>query len=250
MNQDTVLAVWDVTNAHFESLLKSVGKEDVKDEAEKTVATQTKQIADLVETCKRRLTDVRSYLTELYEEESQSPQTQQRDTLSSIAGSWSFLYTTDSNIFGFMKMLQETVRIGSRDGISVMNAEFTLPRELLKEIETVRSAGSGSSRSYLSCHLCQLNVRADEYWKHALVEIIENGNTVPAWKPLEGHARWTVVDNSGWCDPIYRFVPLENVNLVENELNRLSVVRFFSDTHFTKALDDTFRLLTVNLERE
>lgn len=250
MSQDTVLAVWDVTNAHFESLLKSAGKKDVKDRAEETVATQIEQITDLVEMCKLKLTDVSSYLTELYEEESHSPQTQQRDTVSPIAGSWSFLYTTDSKLFGFMKMMQETVRVGSRDGMSVMHADFTLPRELLKEIETVHSAGSGSSRSYVSCHLCQLNVRTDEYWKHALMEIIEKGNTVPAWQPLEGHARWTVVENSGWCDPIYRFVPLENVSLVETELNRLNVARFFSETHFTQALDDTLRLLTVNLERE
>ena len=250
MSQDTVLAVWDMTNAHFESLLKSAGKKDVKDRAEANVAAQVKQITDLVEMCKLKLRDVSSYLTELQEEESHSPQTQQRDTVSPIAGSWSFLHTADSKLFGFMKMMQETVRVGSREGTSVTNAEFTLPRELLKEIEAVHSPVSGISRSYISCHLCQLNVRADEYWKHALMEIIEKGHTVPAWKPLESHARWTVVENSGWCDPIYRFVPLENVGLVETELNRLNVARLFSETDFTRTLDDTLHLLTVNLEIE
>ena len=120
MNRDTVLAVWDVTNAHFENLLKSAGKKDVTDEAEKNVATQIGQITDLVEKCKTKLTDVSSYLAELYDEESHSPRTQQRHTVSPIAGSWSFLYTADSKLFGFMKMMQETVRLESRDGMSVM----------------------------------------------------------------------------------------------------------------------------------
>lgn len=181
--QDTVLAVWDLTNVHFENLLKLSGKKDVKDRAEETVATQITQLADLVEMCKCKLADVSSYLTELYEEESHSPQMQHKDTISPIAGSWSFLYTVDSKLFGFMKLMQETVKVASRDGMSVMYAEFTLPRELLREIETVHAsdaAKSMSSRSYVSCHLCQLNFRIDEYWKHALMEIIERGNTVSA----------------------------------------------------------------------
>ncbi|KAE8277464.1 hypothetical protein D5F01_LYC24591 [Larimichthys crocea] len=120
-----------------------------------------------------------------------------------------------------MRLVPETVSItGERRGgsPSVKRAEFTVPSTLLREAEEALDDADDAHRcdsarlnrhsrvQYVPCPCCERSFKASEFWKHALLEIAEKGNRVPAWQSLDRSEtpRWIVEESSGWSTPIYR----------------------------------------------
>ncbi|KAE8280239.1 hypothetical protein D5F01_LYC20793 [Larimichthys crocea] len=95
-----------------------------------------------------------------------------------------------------MRLVPETVSItGERRGgsPSVKRAEFTVPSTVLREAEEALDNADDAHHDsaclnchsrveYVPCLYCKRSFKASEFWKHALLEIAERGNRVPAWQ--------------------------------------------------------------------
>ncbi|KAJ7984145.1 hypothetical protein DPEC_G00364290 [Dallia pectoralis] len=177
---------------------------------------------------------------------------------SELAGEWHFLYKADTSVFGYMQLVPETVEVTScgRHGEGtnpVKRAEFTLPSGVLSEADADDSdvgytqLDGWCDRSLCPC--CQVSFKASEFWKHALFEISDRGNRVPAWQSLDRFEvpRWIVDESAGWSNPIYRPRALESTCEVGQGLAELNLKHFLSEAEFSQALDSTFAFLTLQL---
>lgn len=211
----SILRVWDIVNTHYESLLATAQRSDTKEKAEINIRSQVKELRELMETCSRRLKTIEVYISELQEQETIGGLTSslsQHTPSSELAGEWHFLYMEDNSVFGYMKLVPETVSVTSEnchsDSTSVKSAEFTIPPGVLREANETGDYTqlADQCQDYTLCPCCERSVKASEFWKHALFEIAERGNRVPAWQSLDRSEtpRWIVRESSGWCKPIYR----------------------------------------------
>ncbi|KAJ7984138.1 hypothetical protein DPEC_G00364220 [Dallia pectoralis] len=209
----SVLRVWDIVNTHFQSLLTTAERSDTKSRAESNIRTQVKELRDLMGACSRRLKTIEVYISELQKREA-GASTDDCSTLhtpsSELAGEWHFLYKADTSVFGYMQLVPETVAVTScgRHGEGtnpVKRAEFTLPSGVLSEADVDDSdvgytqLDGWCDRSLCPC--CQVSFKASEFWKHALFEISDRGNRVPAWQSLDRFEvpRWIVDERA--CQP-------------------------------------------------
>ncbi|KAE8287292.1 hypothetical protein D5F01_LYC13330 [Larimichthys crocea] len=200
-----VLRMWGIVNRHFESLLAKAERSATVNRAEINIQAQVKELRDLTRACSRRLKGIEAYISELQKQEAAAVNNNnnnncslQRTLLrsSQLAGEWHFLYKEDNSVFDYMRLVPETVSItGERRGgsPSVKRAYFTVPSTVLREAEeALDDAHHNSARlnrhsrvEYVPCPCCERSFKASEFWKHALLEIAERGNRVPAWQSLD-----------------------------------------------------------------
>lgn len=263
-----VLRVWGIVNRHFESLLAKAERSATMNRAEINIQSQVKELRDLTRACSRRLKGIEAYISELQKQEAAAVNSNcplQRTLLrsSQLVGEWHFLYKEDNSIFGYMKLVPETVSItGERQGgsPSVKRAEFTVPSAVLREadesFDDADDAHRDSARlnrrtrtEYVPCPCCEMSFKVSEFWKHALLEIAERGNRVPAWQSLDRSEtpRWIVEESSGWSTPIYRPRGLEITGEIGQCLAELNLKHFLSDHEFSQALDSSLEFLALQL---
>lgn len=261
----SILKVWDIVNRHFESLLVTAARSATKSRAEIDIQSQTKELRDVMAVCSRRMQNVETYISELQKQETGANNNNKRESVhapySDLAGDWHFLYIDENAVFGYMKLVPETVSVvdcGGK-GSTVKRAEFTLPPGLLRDANEVSDEDVGGdddehlvtqlNRNYALCPCCRISFKMSEYWKHALFEIAEKGNRVPAWQSLDlsNATRWIVEESTGWKDPIYRPRGLESTCEIGQSLAELNLKHFLSDYEFSSTLDRTFEFLAVNL---
>ncbi|KAL3977621.1 chromosome alignment-maintaining phosphoprotein 1 [Sarotherodon galilaeus] len=139
---DAVLKVWGMINRHFEAALVSAGRSDAVTRAKTEIKSQVAELRDVVDNCVKRLTAIEDYIHELQRHEGRDAQ----DPLAfasrcdALTGDWHFLYLSTGNVFGYMKMIPETVtshedpdpETGSRRA-----AAFTVPLDVLDEAGAV-----------------------------------------------------------------------------------------------------------------
>lgn len=260
-----VLRVWDIVNRHFESLLAKAERSATKNRAEINIRSQVEELRDLTRACSTRLKTLEAYVLELQKQQETGAvnDTRTRIESSQLAGDWHFLYKEDNNVFGYMKLLPETVSITTEMGEGsplVKRAQFTVPsvvlREANKALDEDDQAYCYSAHpkcraliKYVSCPCCKMSFKASEFWKHALLEIAERGNRVPARQSLDRSEtpRWTVEESSGWSVPIYRPRGLEITGEIGQCLTELNLRHFLSEGDFSRALDSSFEFLTLQL---
>lgn len=265
-----VLRVWGIVNRHFESLLAKAERSATVNRAEINIQAQVKELRDLTRACSRRLKGIEAYISELQKQEAVAVNNNNNCSLqrtllrsSQLAGEWHFLYKEDNSVFGYMRLVPETVSItGERRGgsPSVKRAEFTVPSTVLREAEKALDdaddAHHDSARlnrhshvEYVPCPCCERSFKASEFWKHALLEIAERGNRVPAWQSLDRSEtpRWIVEESSGWSTPIYRPRGLEITGEIGQCLAELNLKHFLSDHEFSRALDSSLEFLALQL---
>lgn len=256
----SILRVWDIVNKHFESLLASSDRSATKTSAEINILSQVKELRDLMGSCSTRLKIIEAYISELHKQDTGdlTLNCPSRDTQSSeLTGEWHFLYKEENSVFGYMKLVPGTVLITSVNGngkesISVKRAEFTIPLGVLREANDVQEEDYTQLDrccEYVLCPCCQISFKASGFWKHALFEIAERGNRVPAWQSLDRSEtpRWIVDESSGWSEPIYRPRGLESTCEMGQSLADLNLKHYLSDTDFSRALDRTFECLASQL---
>lgn len=256
-----VLRVWDIVNRHFESLLAKAERSATKNRAEINIRSQVEELRDLTRACSTRLKTLEAYVLELRKQQETGAVNDNRTRMrpSQLAGDWHFLYKEDSNVFGYMKLLPETVSIATERGEgspSVKRAQFTVPLAVLREANEALdeddqaycdSAHPRSVTEYVPCPCCEMSFKASEFWKHALLEIAERGNRVPARQSSDRSERWTVEESSGWSVPIYRPRGLEITGEIGQCLAELNLRHFLSDRDFSRALDSSFGFLALQL---
>ena len=254
----TILRVWDMVNRHFESLLATAERMATKSRAESNIQSQVKELRNLMQVCGTRLQSIEAYISELHRQEegtvlnkSQNCPLQQTPCCD-LVGDWHFLYMEDNRVFGYMKLVPETISVsGESDNGQghVKRAEFTVPLGVLREVNETSCGDSTQTGDYTLCPCCQISFKVSEFWKHALFEIAERGNRVPAWQSLDGSAapRWIVEQSAGWSNPIYRPRGLENACEIGQSLAELNLKHFLSDYEFSLALDSTFGFLALQL---
>lgn len=254
---DSIVRVWDIANRHFESLLATADRSATKSRAETRIQSHVKELRDIIGACNTRLQSIDAYISELQEKGGGGvPETEgsTRDTRSSeLAGEWHFLYTEDSSVFGYMKLMPETVSVANRNepgqpSTSLKRAEFTIPSGVLGEANEVSNEDSARGKDAL-CPCCQVHFDTSEFWKHALFEIADRGNRVPAWQSLDRAEtpRWIVEHGSGWGTPIYRPRALGSTCEIGQSLTELDLKHFLSEHEFSHALDSTFEFLALQL---
>lgn len=211
-------------------------------------------------TCSRRLKTIESYISELQTQDTGAQNncpSSQRPS-SDLTGEWHFLYMEDNSPFGYMKLVPETVSVtsenGHREGSTlVKRAEFTIPGAVMREANEalVHDDYTQADRSaeYALCPCCQITFKHSEFWKHALFEIAERGNRVPAWQSLDRSEtpKWIVDRGAGWSNPIYRPRGLQSTCQIGQSFAELSLTHFLSDYDFSRALDSTFDFLALQL---
>lgn len=262
----SILRVWDIVNRHFESLLATVEGSSAKSRAEINILSQAKELRGLIGEWGARLATTQDYISELQKQETgalngnrPSHQTQSSELL----GDWHFLYTEDNNVFGYMKLVPETVSVTSENchgggaSNSFKRAEFTIPSAVLDAPLDAPlgarldgdSAQPDRRCGHALCPCCRLSFESSEFWKHALFEIAEKGNRVPARQSLARSetTRWIVEERSGWTNPIYRPRDLESTCEIGQSLAELNLRHFLSDYDFSRALDSTFEFLAFQL---
>lgn len=259
-SRSSILRVWHIVNAHFESLLTRAEGSTTKSRAEINIQCQVKELRDLMGTCSSRLKTIESYISELQKQDTGAQnncQLRQRSS-SDLTGEWHFLYMEDNSVFGYMQLVPETVSVTSDPGHGkgstfVKRAEFTIPAAVMREAnETLcHEDASQADRSceYALCPCCQITFKSSEFWKHALFEISERGNRVPAWQSLDRSdtPRWIVDRGAGWSNPIYRPRGLHSTCEIGQSFAELNLNHFLSDSDFSRALDSTFDFLALQL---
>lgn len=248
IDSDVVLKVWGVINGHFESALASAGRSDVVTRAKTEIKSQVAELRDVVNNCVKRLSAIEDYIRELQSGEGvglEKVPPSPISTCTDLTGDWHYLYLSTGCVFGYMKLIPETVTVtDSPDPITGARkrAEFTLPIGILREAEALIGgvrAGSYGTGHALLCPCCQVSFGVTEFWKHAVFEIASRGNVVPAWQVLDRYNRpkWVVDHASGWRDPIYRPRDSRGMREIGQSLSRLSLHHFLSDQDFSSALD-------------
>lgn len=256
----SILRVWDIVNTHFGSLLTTAERLATKSRAEINIQSQVKELRDLMCACNRRLKTVQAYISELQKEEETGALNNCQSQLtpySDLAGEWHFLYLVDNRVFGYMQLVPESVSVvresGHEEGsTAVKRAEFAIPVGVLREAnETLDHDESrpDSRCDRLLCPCCQMSFTNSVFWKHALFEIAERGNRVPALQSLDRTEtpRWIVEESAGWRNPIYRPRGLESTCEIGQALAELNLKHFLSDYDFSRALDNTFEFLALQL---
>ena len=253
----SILRVWDIVNSHFEALLATAERSATKSRAETNIQSQVRELRNLRDTCGTRLQSIEAYIMDLYKQDDSAlhktqNRTSHRSPCSDLVGDWHFLHMEDNRVFGYMKLVPETVTVSGENGNgqgSVKRAEFTVPLGVLREATETSCGECTQTGDYALCPCCQISFKVSEFWKHALFEIAERGNRVPAWQSLDSAAapRWTVDRSAGWNNPIYRPRGLENACEIGQSLAALNLKRFLSDWDFSRALDDAFGFLALQL---
>lgn len=210
--------------------------------------------------CSRRLKTIEAYTSELQKQETGALNNNcpsRQTPYSELAGEWHFLYMEDNSVFGYMKLVPETVSVTSENShgkgsTSVKRAKFTIPSGVLREAnEALDDDSTQLDRcdDYALCPCCQLSFKTSMFWKHALLEIAERGNRVPAWQSLDRSEtpRWIVEESAGWRNPIYRPRGLESTCEIGQSIAELHLKHFLSDYDFSQALDSTFEFLALHL---
>lgn len=250
-----VAKVWGVVNRHFESLLTATDRIDTKHKAETNISYHVKELRELIAKCTSRLHAIEDYIGEL-EHQNKTSAPSGRDSCLNVStdltGDWYFLYLASGAVFGYMKIIPETISVTNTDptrgSIPAKRAEFTIPMSVLNEIEDVDNVVR-PDQDHLSCPCCRLSFCAAEFWKHALFEIASRGNKVPAWQVLDRTERpvWIVDEKAGWSNPIYR--PRDSCGLreIKQSLEDLNLKHFVSDQEFSRVLDITFDFIVKEL---
>ena len=251
----SILRVWDIVNRHFDLLLSTAeGSSASKTRAEINIRSQAKELRDLMGACSKRLKTIEAFVSELQERETgdlrdDRPSRQTRS--SELLGEWHFLYMEDNRVFGYMKMVPETVSVvpGEHGAGSFKRAEFTIPSGSLDAPDGDSAPDHGNDSDYAPCPCCQLSVKVPAFWKHALFEIADRGNRVPARRTLDRSETpvWIVEDGSGWSTPIYRPRGLDSTCEIGQSLAELNLKHFLSDYDFSRVLDRTFEFLALQL---
>lgn len=268
VSRESILRVWDIVNRHFQSLLGTAERSATQSRAEINIQNQVNEVRDIMRACSERLQSIESYISELQKQNKSAMNTNNcsygQTPYSELGGEWHFLYMEDNSVFGYMKLVPETVSVTSKDAhgkgsTSVKRAEFTIPLGVMTEVnESLDDDGDDdgdySNRldkgfNYAQCPCCQISFKSSRFWKHALFEIAERGNRVPAWQSLDRSEtpRWIVEGSAGWNNPIYRPRCLENTCEIGQSLAELNLKHFLSDYEFSRALDSTFECLALHL---
>lgn len=254
----TMLKVWGIINRHFESSLVSVGRSDVAVKAKSEIKSQVADLRDVVESCAKRLASIEDYIHELQNQGAQDstdvPSRRTTSRVEALMGDWYFLHLTTGQVFGYLKMIPETVAATEApDPVtsSRKSAEFTIPAEVLAETEAVElepHADTAGERALL-CPCCQVSFDITEFWKHAVWEIACKGNRIKAWQVIdrENKNRWIVDRSSGWRNPIYRPRDVRGMCEIGQSLGELNLPHFLSDREFSSELDGTFQYLAKEL---
>lgn len=260
LNSDTgetkrvITRVWDMVNKHFGSLLLTADRSATKNKAEMNVQAQVKELRELMNSCDHRLKAVQDYVSELQKVEKKGSEgSVEEQVYSQFIGEWHFLYTNDNRVFGYMKMVPGTVSILDNDngsGAQGRRAEFTLPKCVLQEADLCsddynRDTGFES----VSCSHCNLTFEPSRYWKHALYEIAERGNTVLARESVNrGRASlWIVESCTSWTESIYRPRKLQRTCEIGQCLRDIQLTHLLREQDFSGVLDNALSLLSTQL---
>lgn len=178
---DTILKVWGIINRHFESTLVSVGRSDVASKAKSEIKSQVADLREVVDNCAKRLASIEDYIRELQNQGDQDltehPSTSSALRVEALAGDWHFLHLSTGQVFGYLKVIPETVTAtGTPDPVtgSHKSAEFTIPAEVLTETDAVDrdpSAYTVGERA-LSCPCCQVSFDVTEFWKRGVGDCV------------------------------------------------------------------------------
>lgn len=249
---DAVLKVWGMINRHFEAALVSAGRSDAVTRAKTEIKSQVAELRDVVENCVKRLTAIEDYIHELQRQEGRDAQDQlgSASRCDALTGDWHFLYLSTGNVFGYLKMIPESVTAHEApdpDTGSRRAAAFTIPLDVLDEAGAVDEEPHAGCA--LLCPCCQVSFDITVFWKHALFEIASRGNSVTAWQVVDrdNKPRWVVDHASGWRDPIYRPRDARGMCEIGQSLGELNLPHFLSDEDFSSALDATFQYLVKEL---
>nr|BBA49196.1 hypothetical protein [Oryzias latipes] len=255
----SILRVWEIVNRHYESTLSSLEREDTSRRAAARVSSLAKELRDLTAACTERLDRVEARVKELKALEFGGVRNEQPDGAragEALGGEWHFVYTRRGDVFGYMRLIPETLsRLPSdADDTSLcggQRAEFTLPTQVAAEARRVPTGRSGSARGRAECPRCGESLDLSEFWRHAVYEIAERGARVPARRPpvrSDGpRPRWTLQEGEGWDEPIYRPRDLTSTCEIGECLSQLNLKHFLSDDEFSGALDRAFELLALRL---
>ncbi|KAK2821893.1 hypothetical protein Q5P01_021958 [Channa striata] len=262
LDKSSILRIWDITNGHYETTLRLAGREDTRSRAESLVRSHVRGLQELRESCVARLKKVEAYVEELRVRELGTGGAGGREgarSCEALAGEWHFLHMPRGDVFGYMKLVPETLSVVEEsDGLCCRRAEFTLPPEVMIEARRTlfgedRSDGIKETASYPCCGEW---FGVAEFWRHALFEIAERGNRVPARRPAARPGEpspsspspvWTVEERAGWPAPIYRPRRLRRTCEIGGSLLELNLNHFVSDSDFSRALDRAFNLLALTL---
>ncbi|KAK7878285.1 hypothetical protein WMY93_031104 [Mugilogobius chulae] len=255
VDAESVLKVWDVVNRDFERILDSAGLSDAKRAARVNVESHVAELRELMNSCSARLSGIEACISELQGFLGAPSQGERgrRDNCAITAllqGEWHFLFTEDSRVFGYMMLIpgsETTVSEFAQNG-PVKTAKFTLPSGLFATARDVRAARAVHGET-TRCPCCKNFIEASVYWKHALFEIINRGNSVPARQSLDRSVscRWVVDSQAGWTYPIYKPRDLENAHGIGESLAELKVKPIFSEYAFSQSLDIALKRLTLRL---
>lgn len=263
MLSSAVVKVWDLVNNHFETLLSGANRSASLTEAKTKICSQTTKLKELRETCNYKLKVIKTYVSELQTHVSKRPEEKRVSHYAgclALTGEWTFLYLQDNRVFGYMKLIPDTVSVSSEndnaDSEVVRKAKFTVPIEVLSEANLATEDPElrdldlmEISQAYATCPCCKVPFCCSEFWKHALFEIAQQGNTVPAWQSLDHSEtqRWTVESSSGWNQPIYRPRALTGTCDLARSFAELHLSHLTSEAEFSHSLDSVFQFLTSQL---
>lgn len=118
----------------------------IRTRVEVNLQSQVKELRDLIGACSKLLRMIEAYVSELHKQEmkgsSDNSLTSSQDLQPlEITGECHFLYTGDSRVFGYMKLVPETLSVSNRNGCekegspSVKTAEFTILSGVLRKAE-------------------------------------------------------------------------------------------------------------------
>lgn len=255
ITEAAVVKVWGIVNRHFESLLMAADRTDTKRRAGTNISYNVKELRELIAKCTSRLNEIEDYIGELERQRKTSAPADNDSCLNvsaGMAGDWHFLHLSNGNVFGYMKIIPESISVTNSDttpsSAAIKRADFTIPTEVLKEIEAVDDVVRGD-QEHLRCPCCQLSFCDAEFWKHALFEIASRGNKVPACQFLDRAERsiWFVDEKAGWSNPIYRPRDLCWLSEIKQSLEDLNLRHFISDQDFSRSLDITFDFVVKEL---
>lgn len=255
VSSSVVLKVWDIVNRHFESLLSTSDQTATKNRAEITIQSQVKELHDLIAACCKRLESVQAYVSDLQNKDTHTVNGNLGTrSYSELEGEWHFLYLGNNSIFGYMKIIPDTVSIIREGSVAVKRAEFTLPSGVLVEsnlVSIVAEEHNNHTNSYVSCPYCQKLFTDSHFWKHAVFEIADRGKRVPARQSLNHteRPRWIVEESAGWTCPIYKPCFLRGTCNIGQSLAELNIQKFCSDHEFSQALDHAFDYLALQLRK-
>ena len=259
ISNEHIVKAMEIINKNYDMLLKGAERSVNKSTSMGKIQCQVKELQDLVEACEKRLTRVQVCISDLQKQDTHAHHSPASQNVScpDLVGEWHFLYREDNSIFGYMKLVPDTVsettENDSAGGVtSIRRAEFTIPLCVLREAREASDdnrAHKAQAGMYVLCPCCKMSFEAPQFWKHALIEIAENGNRVRAAQYLDPSQspRWIVEQGWGWSNPIYRPRWLDNTCDIGQSLADLQLKPFLSDIEFSEALDRVFRRLGLQL---